>query len=167
MPDLNIIMTRKPLAIFEELEKEEFDFAVFVTGTSYLNIPALESALKKLPQEGITAGRVMKHLNGNFLSGSFRIFTPDVVKIINRNSHRYPHWIPEDAALGRLLSPFDFTEIDLPSIDLPDAQSLESIPASDLKEIIHFRCKSRGYENRGDVEIMHELHTILTGARGA
>lgn len=166
MPDLNIIMTRKPLAIFEELEREEFDFAVFVTGTSYLNIPALESALRKLPREGLTAGRVVEHPNGNFLSGSFRIFTPDVVKLINRNAHRYPHWIPEDAALGRLLRPFNFTEIDLPSIDLPDTQSLEMIHASDLIDIIHFRCKSRGYENRGDVEIMHELHTLLTRARG-
>jgi hypothetical protein len=163
MPDLNLMMNRKSLAVFNFAANSNYDFVVITTSSSYLNLKNLEEALGALPRKNLVAGRILEQHAIKFPSGSFRIFTPDVLKCAIEIRALYKYWVPEDLALGQLLQNLDLVFVDLPSIDVPTIDVLNSLDSERISKNIHFRLKNEIDGVRTDVETMRALHKIIVG----
>jgi hypothetical protein len=163
MLDLNLMMNRKSLAVFNFAANSNYDFVIITTSSSYLNLKNLEEALGGLPRKNLVAGRILKQHAIKFPAGSFRIFTPDVLKRAIEIRDLYKYWLPEDLALGQLLQNLDLVFVELPSIDLPTIDALNSLDSEKISKNIHFRLKNEIDGVRTDVETMKALHEIIEG----
>lgn len=168
MPDLDLLMNFKSYALITGSLQYDYDFLVCTTTSSYLNLDNLKNAIKKLPRNGLVAGRILEQGSSKFASGSFRIFSRDVVvEFLNQRS-KFSTWRPEDQAFGFLVqeSGIDVQYVELSSIDVPSLDLLEEIPNGLLSETIHFRLKSGTLGKRDDISIMHALHHRLNSLLG-
>jgi hypothetical protein len=163
MPDLNIMMNRKSLAVFDFAAASNYDFVVITTSSSYLNLKNLDIALSKLPRKNVVAGRILEQDAIKFPSGSFRIFTPDVLRRTIEFRDLYKYWVPEDLALGQLLQNLDPLFVELPSVDVPTIDALHNMDTEKIRKNIHFRLKNEIDGVRTDVETMEALHQIIEG----
>lgn len=161
LPDLYFLSNVKSLAMHEFAKNSEFDYVVFTTTSSYINRKLLEQHLGELPRENLVAGRIVKSREKTFISGSFRIYTPDVLKNISRIRTRYKSWLAEDLAMGILLETEGYHFVNIPSIDVDSISALDLISDTALRETVHFRVKSGPTKSRSDVPIMKELHKRL------
>ena len=168
IPDLDLLMNFKSYALITGSLAYDYDFLVCTTTSSYLNLGNLKIAIKKLPRNGLIAGRILEQGASKFASGSFRVFSRDVViEFLNQRS-KFSTWRPEDQAFGFLVkeSGMDVQFVELSSIDVPSLDSLEEIPNDLLSETIHFRLKSGTLGKRDDISIMHALHHRLNSLIG-
>ena len=168
MPDLDLLMNFKSFALITGSLTYDYDFLVCTTTSSYLNLDNLKKAVEKLPRKRLIAGRILEQGSLKFASGSFRVFSRDVVvEFLNQRS-KFSTWRPEDQAFGFLVneSEIDVQYVELSSIDVPSLQMLEEIPTGSLSETIHFRLKSGTLKKRDDISIMHALHQRLNPAKG-
>ena len=161
MPDINLLYAHKTISFLEASLSYNWKYLVSVTSTSYVNLDALENCLVDLPNEKCVAGKIIYQGENVFPSGTFRVFSRDVVENLIRNRKKYRLYLPEDLALGRLIIEMGITPIELASLNVPDLSTLRKYSKNDLSKIPHFRCKSGTYENRNDVVIINELHEIL------
>jgi hypothetical protein len=160
MPDLDFLMNFKSFAVITGTLKYDYDFLVVTTTSSYLNLNKLNESIQSLPKANVVAGRILMQSDIKFASGSFRVFSRDVVDYFLANKKSYSKWRPEDLAYGYLKSlnepPFNF--IDIESLDINSIETLEKKSDSELMQTVHFRLKSGTYNERNDVSIMKNLH---------
>lgn len=161
LPDLYLLSNVKSLAMHRFAKESDCNFIVFTTSSSYLNIKKLEEHLRYLPKEKLVAGRVMESGDKKFISGSFRIYTPDVLQEIEKFRNSYKSWLAEDLAMGVLLESAGFDFINLPSLDISSLDELNRVPELVLANTVHFRLKSGNAWHRNDVKIMTDLHKKL------
>ena len=158
MLDLNVQMNRKSLAVMKYASKMKTDFVIFTTSSSYLNIEKLETVLLTLPRKKLVAGRLVDHDGGKFPSGSFRIFTPDLLVAALADLGKYKSWLSEDLAFGKLLPRYSPNYFSVSSIDLESIEEINQLTESDLEQVVHYRVKSGSLQMRNDVALMHSLH---------
>jgi hypothetical protein len=161
LPDLYFLSSLKSLTMHKYAMSSQKDFVVFTTTSSYVNLKLLEKFLFDLPRRKLVAGRVVHSGNKKFISGSFRIYTPDVLRDIDRQRMHYKSWLAEDLAMGILLESSGYELIDVPSLDIASLSELNLISDSKIENTVHFRLKSGTDKNRNDSIIMHELHKRL------
>lgn len=159
MPDLDLLMANKTMAIFRNSLSHDYGYLVTTTSSSYINLEELKATIKKLSIEKCVAGRIIEQNNEKFPSGTFRIFSRDVIKEIVKRERSFSYWLPEDLALGRLLKTIDnITWTNLKSVNIPDSTALDNLSDVELKNIVHFRLTSGTLENRNDTNLMRHLH---------
>lgn len=163
MPDLDNLMNFKSFSIITGTLKYDYDFLVLTTTSSYLNIDNLKNVLLRTPRRNLVGGRILRQGQIDFASGSFRVFSRDVVEAFLLNKEKYSKWRPEDLAFGYLaqqsgMNPF---LVNIESIDIESLEALHEIPKVQLNKVVHFRLKSGTFEKREDVGIMLELHSRL------
>jgi hypothetical protein len=163
MPDLDLLMNFKAFGLITGSLKYDYDFLICTTTSSYLNLDNLKKAINELPRNGLIAGRILEQGSLKFASGSFRIFSRDVVAEFLTQRNKFSTWRPEDQAFGYLVkeSTIEVQYVELSSLDVPSLELLEEIPTKVLSEVIHFRLKSGTFERRDDISIMHALHQRL------
>jgi hypothetical protein len=161
IPDLNFLYNHKTMSMLTTSLKLEWEYLVSVTSTSYVSIDSLEDILTSLPKTNCVAGRILQQGINKFPCGTFRVFSRDVVELLVKNRRSYCYYLAEDLALGRLISELGIAQLDIPSVDLPDLESLQKYEDSELMKIPHFRCKSGTHQDRKDVAIIPELQGRL------
>jgi len=163
MPDLDFLMNYKSFAILTGTLKLDYDFVVLTTSSSYINLKLLKKEVSKLPRHSLVAGRILEQNGIKFASGSFRVFSRDIVETILSKKRAYSKWRPDDLAYGFLLNGVnpEINYLSLPSIDIDSVDKINSLSDTDLKSMIHFRLKSGTQKNRNDIELMHLLHKRL------
>ena len=161
IPDLYFLSNLKSIAIHRLAAKSTKDFVVLTTSSSYINERLLQIDLDKLSRQKMVAGRVLQSKEKQFMSGSFRLYTPDILIETMQNLEGYRSWLAEDLALGHLISQKGFNFMSLKSLDIGSISELESLTHDDLRETVHFRVKSGALTKRNDVEIMLALHKKL------
>jgi hypothetical protein len=166
MLDLNTQMNRKSLAVIKYASKLKIDFIVFTTSSSYINLNNLEKCLMTLPRENLAAGRILEQSGEIFPSGSFRIFTPDLLLAAFSNLKFYKYWLPEDLALGKLLKPESPNFVQVPSIDIDSWSSIENLTQKELDQVVHYRLKSGTFLQRNDTALMFDLHKRINDWNG-
>lgn len=165
MPDSDFLMSKKIEAVFRAVKEEEFDFLVLTTSSSYLNIRALESELNTMPRMEFAGGRVLTQNNHTFLSGSFRVFSKDVVTRISENYKERNLRMVEDMSLGNLLHQLRIPLVEISSLNLESTNELFAMEKKVILEHSHFRVKSGELTKRNDVSLMIEIHRIVKGKR--
>jgi hypothetical protein len=158
MLDLNIQMNRKSLAVMKYASQLKTDFVVFTTSSSYLSIKNLEAVLSTLPRERLVAGRLIEHGSEKFPSGSFRIFTPDLLLAALADLTAYKSWLPEDLAFGKLLTKHSPNYFSVSSIDLETTEEVNELTEGEIAQVVHYRVKSGTLTMRNDVALMLALH---------
>ena len=158
MLDLNTQMNRKSLAVIKYASKLKVDFIVFTTSSSYINLNNLEKCLMSLPRENLAAGRLLEQSGEIFPSGSFRIFSPDLLIAALGNLKLYKYWLPEDLALGKLLKHESPSFVQIASIDIDSWGGIENLTQEDLDRVVHYRLKSGTILERNDIALMLDLH---------
>lgn len=163
MPDLDMLMNFKSFAVITGTLQFDYDFLVLTTSSSYLNLVELKKKINELPQKKVVAGRILNQGSIKFASGSFRVFSRDVVEDYLIHRKQFSNWRPEDQAFGYLAYKvgMDLNYIDISSIDIDSLDSLKKITNADLLNVVHFRLKSGTLDNRSDISIMLELHQRL------
>lgn len=162
LPDLNILQNIKSLAIHKYVSKSEKDFVLLTTTSSYINSRLLKEKLAELPRKRLAAGRIVTSGEEKFLSGSFRLYSPDVLREVMVSLKDYKSWLAEDLAMGNLVRKQGFALVELKSLDIASMRELESLTRKQLEETIHYRVKSGTLKNRNDIQIMSALHLKLS-----
>ncbi len=165
MPDLDMVMNFKSFGIITGTLAFDYDYLVSTTTSSYLNVVELEKKISMLPRSKVVSGRIIEQDSVTFASGSFRVFSRDVVEGFLMNRKRFSTWRPEDQAFGFLIkeSGMDVKYVNMDSVDISSLASLNNLSKEDLTDVVHFRLKSGTLESRNDVEIMLKLHEMLGG----
>jgi hypothetical protein len=165
IPDLDFLMNYKSFAVITGILKFDFDFVVLTTSSSYLNLDLLNKEISKLPKKNTVAGRILEQNGIKFASGSFKVFSRDVVESIQEHKKMYSKWRPDDLAYGFQLKKIrpGINYIQLRSIDADSESMIESLTDSDLHSIVHYRLKSGTQAKRNDVALMQLLHKRLNG----
>ncbi len=163
IPDLDFLMNYKSFAFLTGTLKYQYDFVVVTTSSSYLNVTLLEKELSKITPRNLVAGRIIEQNGIKFASGSFKIFSRDVVQSILTRKKYYSKWRPDDLAYGYLLKDIqpDLKYLSLSSIDTDTADKINSLNKEELNSMIHFRLKSGTQGKRNDIELMRLLHQKL------
>ena len=166
MPDLDMLMNFKSFGIITGTLAFDYDYLVSTTSSSYLNITGLEKQIALLPRRKVVAGRIIQQDKVTFASGSFRVFSRDVVEGFLVHRKRFSTWRPEDQAFGFLIkdSGMDVVYVNMDSLDITSVTALNNLSKENLANVVHYRLKSGTLENRRDVEIMLKLHEILGGS---
>ena len=160
-PDLYFYSNVKSIAIHKLAAASTKNFVVLTTTSSYINEKLLQKELERLPLEKVIGGRVVMSGEKKFMSGSFRVYTPDVLFEEMQNLKGYRSWLAEDLAMGFFLSEKGFSFTGLKSLDVGSITELESLNHDTLKETVHFRVKSGSFLKRNDAAIMLALHKKL------
>jgi len=161
VPDLDFLMSKKMETIFSQASLENVDFIIFTTTSSYLNVENLEKYLTNISPVNFAGGRMIKQNSMEFPSGSFRVFSIDVIKQISKNYAMRKLTFTEDMAVGWLLQMLNIKIQDIPSIDIPEIEDIDKLGKNDLQRIIHFRLKSGNLNLRNDARIMRSLHSYI------
>lgn len=166
MPDFNFLMNKKTLAVLNFGSQLNFKHIVFTTSSSYINIKVLHEALLQLPTSNMVAGRLVERNGAVFPSGSFRVFSPDVLVSVLENLGGYKYWLPEDLAIGKVLSKLNVDYFNIESLDLSSAESIENLTQDLVAHTSHYRLKSEFQGKRNDVALMRKLHLkIINGKK--
>jgi hypothetical protein len=165
IPDLDFLMNYKSLGWLTGILEQEFEYFVLTTSSSYINIDLLEKSLSLLPKSKLVAGRIENQSGTQFPSGSFRIFSRDILEQVAQNYKKFSKWRPEDLSIGILVKELmpDIEFLPIRSMDLNEMSTLEKLTALDLQEVVHFRLKSGSSKARNDVTLMHALHKKIRG----
>ena len=163
MPDLDMLMNFKSFAVITGTLQFDYDFLVATTTSSYLNLVELKKKIIELPRSKVVAGRILNQGTIQFASGSFRIFSRDVVENYLVHRKQFSNWRPEDQAFGYLAHKvgMNLNYVSISSLDIDSLDSLKKIENKDLLDVVHFRLKSGTLNNRSDISIMLELHQRL------
>lgn len=164
MPDFALIMGNKMLASFKHSLEYEYDYLVTTITSAYINIPQLEKALQDERRNSFTGGRITEVSGNKFQQGSFRVYSKDVVEWIISNRTNYPHWLPEDVAMGKLVEQGKYLLTNIPDSTAYSVNELELLPKLEIENSVHFRCKGsrvRDQKDRNDVEIQQKLHQMI------
>lgn len=161
MPDTLLLQGIKNLAAFRASLDEDYDYLVTTITSSYINLSKLGEQLIDAERKQFVGGRIEESGDMQYQSGSFRVFSRDVVEYIVKNSNNYKHWLIEDIAMGRLvnLKYTKFTKID--NLTLNSMESVRALTKSDLSKIVSYRCKSIVGNARTDDQIMQTLNERL------
>lgn len=158
IPDAYLSMKWKDLGTFKYFyEETDRDFLVLTTTSSFLNLENLNSLLQRLPKTGTYYGP-RPYEGANFVSGSFRIFSRDVVLTILENSASMRATLLEDVALGQLLNTLGVTPSFFEFTMFSTTQEINDAKIKDLESVVHFRLKAGSNENREDAQLMSLLH---------
>jgi hypothetical protein len=160
-PDSYLTYRWKELGLFSYfLEKTDADYLFITSTSSYVNVAKFMEYLNKLPESSVYAGGT-PYENAEFISGSNRILSRDLVKRVNDNSFRFNPFIIEDVALGKLVGELGVQRITFPLRNISTIEDLDNLSYNDLLSNYHFRLKSGPLKARDDVKIMLKLHKLL------
>jgi hypothetical protein len=160
MPDLMLMGPYKTVSALKAALNHDFQYLVTINASTYINVPLLVKAIKKIPNANTLGGRFIDK-NLDLVSGSFRILSRDLVEHLVHSKKIWQMHLPEDVALSRALSGMELRKHPLPIFDLPDVISVHKLSDSQLNTVVAYRCKSGNNSNRNDAEIMLALHTRL------
>jgi hypothetical protein len=160
-PDALLTLRWKELGFFDFfLKNSTADFLVTTTNSSYLSFVNLQNLLNSLPDKLLYYGP--KPCEGaEFVSGSFRVFSRDVVELIVSKRIFWEGAVIEDVSLGKLLKRNGIHPIFRSICNFESVETIIDASCIDLKSQVHFRLKSGEYENRQDVKLMKLLHSRI------
>ncbi len=160
-PDSYLTYRWKELGLFRYfLEKTDADYLFITSTSSYINIDKFMEYIHSLPESNVYAGGV-PYKDAEFISGSNRILSRDLVKRIIENSNWFNPTIIEDVALGKLVSALGVERISFPLMNISTLEDLDALKYSFLSAHYHFRLKSGPLNARDDAKIMLKLHRRL------
>jgi len=93
-----------------------------------------------------------------FAAGNSRLIDRETLKEVLKSRFFFSLTEIEDKALGKLIKRLKIPLTSIPTIALPDRDSVDSLSISSYENVFHFRVKSGELTNRHDVEIMTALH---------
>lgn len=157
--DLMLRGSLKTHDVFKWSLTETYDFLVVVGVSSYINIESLKKQARLWPKHSFVAGRIIQSEKLSFPSGSFRVFSRDIVtKLVEANLRWKNFYLLEDVAVGKALRLMDIETANISWLDLHSRSDIEEMSKSDFDNTIQLRCKSFENGRRLDAELMKALH---------
>ncbi len=160
MPDMSLLGSHKTLGALNASLEVDYEYLVQICTSTYLNLENLSSKLAKLPKTGLISGRFISG-NEALISGSFRIFSREIVEYVVNNHSACDHGLLEDISISRLLENYPAIRVSLDIADVSSVSDLRQLTKDQLENVVAFRCKSGSLKSRHDVEIMTLLHSAL------
>jgi hypothetical protein len=155
----------KMLSAYNYLYRENYDYIFKTTLSSIVNEKVFLEFIHKLPRYSIVYGGTPVNFGLHpFASGSNTLLSKQALGLLFRDLARWNHGFLDDVAMGRIFE--EITEITpIASLHIESIDELNQIPDLELKQTIHFRCKSRATP-RNDVQIIQELRSRLRNLEG-
>jgi hypothetical protein len=156
-----LTMRWKSKGIFKfALENYDFEYLFITTTSSYIRPAELLKVLEGRKKVGFFAG-AKAYKGANFIAGSNRILSRDLVELIVSKPFSYMPHIIEDVSLSRSLMRYGFDLTFFDHLDIDSVEKLATLSDEELKLNYHFRVKSGPLRDRKDVEVMQALHSRL------
>ncbi len=171
--DISPFVIFKLIATFRWFIKNtNYDFIYITTTSSYLRIDKLVDFMNTQQNLADCNGTIMRHFNIIFPSGANRLFSRKVISEVLKNINQIDFLLPEDVALGKLITELNYNIFNLPTVNIDSKKRLQSLTNKEIQENFHFRVKSMDKESffnpvnasyhenakRNDVELMQLLH---------
>jgi hypothetical protein len=157
-PDTFVTYRWKILSLIRYfLEETDFDFLYVTSTSSYIRPVMLLEEVSKLPNSGIYSGP-LPYESANFVSGSSRLMSRDVVQKIWGNRLRFGITTIEDKAMAQLLGELSINPIFFQLINVTSAEEAKAINATNSQGKYHFRLKTIKNGRREDISVMTSLH---------
>jgi hypothetical protein len=161
-PDSYLTYRWKELALFRYfLTETNCEYLFLTSSSSYVNPYRLKEYISKLNSNSVYTG-ALPYQDAQFVSGSNRILSRDVVEKVLENKTRFDPTIIEDVALGQLIDSLGVERLGFPISNIASLKELDAFPATGLQTSYHFRLKSGELTDRNDVQIMKALHKKLS-----
>lgn len=166
-PDTYVTYRWKFLSLLKYFVEQTEDDYLFVTTTaSYVQPKMLLKYIENVPKEGVYAG-AEPYPQANFISGSNRILSRDIAIQILANRTKWKTGTIEDVALADLIKSLGNRLDTFPILNISNLDELNRISDFQLRNSYHFRLKSGTLQNRNDVEIMTQLHSLIKNLKGS
>ena len=159
-----------PMRLVEKLEFFENEascpYLLLTTSTCYVNPRALRQTLKTMQSTGVYAGTVLRSEGVEFAAGNNILLSRDVARLVLENKSKLRHDLPDDVALGQLIS-----QIGLPGPSEIGAEEtpLGSFSAKSLsatwedKPVIRCKVSPRTRNSQEVVSRIQTVHQLLSG----
>ncbi len=166
-PDTYVTYRWKFLSLLKYFVEQTEDDYLFVTTTaSYVQPKMLLKHVENVPKKGVYAG-AEPYPQANFISGSNRILSRDIAIQILANRTKWKTGTIEDVALADLVKSLGNRLDTFPILNISSLDELNRISDFQLLNSYHFRLKSGTLNNRNDVEIMTQLHSLIKNRKGS
>lgn len=144
------------------LEQQDFEFLMFITSATYLNLDKLKEVIGRLNSEYIYAGPLLGDpRNIQFVSGAQTLLNRNSASILLKNRRLIPIEILNDLGMGIAFARLGIKPQKLKTINISSLDHLIKTDQSELKNCHHFRLKSLKNNKRNDAEVFIELHKRL------
>jgi hypothetical protein len=161
-PDFWLWQCRKLMCVYEQVIRLEFDYLYIINTSSYVLIENLVDYCTGAKNVGLYAGPVVKSGNLNFVSGSSRLISRDVLEMVVKNREHFDLWRVEDVQFGKVLFSLGVKPTDLSSTEINSFEQIATMTDLELKKNFHIRVKSGTQKKRSDVSIMCGIHERLS-----
>ena len=153
----------KMLSAYRYIYQENYDYIFKTTLSSIVNEEVFLGFIEDLPKEGIIYGGTPVNFGKHpFASGSNTLLNRAALEFIFDHVNHWNHGFLDDVAMGRIFE--GIVEVTpIASLHIDSMDQINRISSHEIKQTIHFRCKSRS-EPRNDVEIIQELKKRLKAA---
>jgi hypothetical protein len=150
----------KMLSAYRYLYQENYDYIFRTTLSSLVNEEAFMDFIHNLPRGRIVyGGTPVSFGKHTFASGSNTLLNRAALEFIFDNLNQWNHGFLDDVAMGRIFEGIaKITPI--ASLHINSLDQIDTILDQEIKQTIHFRCKSRSTP-RNDVEIIQKLKKRL------
>ena len=122
-----------------------------------MQLKLLSKYLSKLPKIGLYGGTLAWE-NAEFISGSSRITSRDVLEKIYSARSDWDESLLEDVAFGKLCKKLGIIISPAKSIVVAKVEDVRMLQAFEVRNNFHFRTKSGTTQKRNDVQLMKEIH---------
>lgn len=155
----------KQLAAYKYiLHNFDFKFLYETNGSSYVQLKFLSKYLRTLPKIGLYGGTLAWE-KAEFISGSSRITSRDVLEKIYSARSGWDASLLEDVAFGKLCKKLGISIIPAKSIVVEKVDDVRKLESTEIKNNFHFRTKSGTTQERNDVQLMKAIHKQVLNLR--
>lgn len=164
-PSTNLTLPNIEIALFRYfLKNTKAKFLYMSNTSSYINIYKLIKEIEKFSQIKVYGGTIQKYLDLEFVSGSNRILSRDLVEFIVDNFNKWQFQYLDDVAMSKMLKNLNTNKVEVSSISFTSIKEINNMNPAELKKFAHFRLKSGNLKNRIDADLMHCLHEKLNNS---
>lgn len=147
----------KFLASIQHLYNCGYDVIYKTTLSSVVQVEKLAEILLKSDLNSILyAGSVIEVGERRFVSGANLALNRKTVELVINSHYKWDFADYDDVALGKIARTKNISIIEISTLNIESLTKLKSYSDSELRKIVHFRCKS--IENpRNDIQIIDAL----------
>ena len=160
---LNPMRMLEKLTIF--VTETTCNYLLLTTSTCYVNVTALRQTLRRMPSSRVYAGTVLRFEGQEFVAGNNILISRDVANLVLKNRRNLRHDVPDDVALGILVSELGIcSPAEIAAEETPLGPFSEDSLSATWKDKPVIRCKvsPRTKDSSEVVSRLHMVHRLLS-----
>jgi hypothetical protein len=147
----------KFLASIEYLFSHGYEYVYKTTLSSVVQKDKLIQIASHFPEgTKVYAGTIVGQNGKFFASGANLLINKEMFELISKNKKNWCFSDYDDVALGKIARTHGVAIYEMNTINIPSVETLNQVTITQIRNSVHFRCKSTAIP-RNDIEIIEKL----------